>query len=393
MSLCMIRRDHSCQGNQRFSTLQWNLSEIADNNADMKDAPMQPNREFRCLILATLAVIVGVPSTPALAGAPPDWEPGVEGQWGAGASVWSPAGDALAVTRWDHAALLVVSPQSGGVVEVSRERGAGFAPVWAGGRLLFKEVVEVDDGARQHRIVLADPWTAERWLLDSGDRLGEPSISSTGLVVWSHGEHAVVRQMTNGTDWPVLHRLPLTGYSNLVVFDAAGERLAFNHPDGSIGVLHLSSGEVRWLTGAGAWSHPSWSDDGTRLLLRAPGDGFVVLDSHSGEELAAAYGTHPRWIPGPPQILFERIVREPYRVLGSDLFILDLGTDSLWPATAGFRHERHGAVSADGGWLAFVDTRCGDLFVAQLDPHGLAGEPTMVLRGEELPWSPPPPSL
>ncbi len=352
---------------------------------------MPTHRRIPCLLLSAMLATAAAPWGIARAGAPAGWEPGVEGQWGAGPAVWAPDGRALAVTRWDHAALLVVSPQGDHADVISAARGAGYAPVWASGRLLFKEVVWSADGARQHRIVLADPNTGQRWLLDRGERLGDPSISRTGLVVWSHGDVAVVRQMTDGADWPVVRRLPLYGYSNLVVFDAAGERLAFNHPDGSIGVADLEDGEIRWLTGAGAWSHPSWSDGGL-LLVRAPGDEFRVLDAADGTELAAVQGTHPRWIAGRPQIVFERVISEAYAVVDSELFLLDLEEDDLWQLTAGHRHERHAAVSPDGGRIVYVDTRSGDLLLAGLGEDGSVGEPTVLLRGEELPWSPPPPS-
>src|SRR5512133_5220 len=88
------------------------------------------------VVAATLALGV----SPALAGPPVGWHPGVEGQTGFGPAAWSSDGASLVVTAWDRATLLALGKDGAAVRLLSAERGAGFHPVWAAGGWLFKGV-------------------------------------------------------------------------------------------------------------------------------------------------------------------------------------------------------------------------------------------------------------
>ncbi len=328
------------------------------------------------------------------AGAPEGWTPGVEGQRGAGPAVWSPDGRFLAVTRWDRAALAVV-PADGTAADpavLSVERGAGYHPVWAGGGLLFKEVVPGADGAPLMRVVWSDPAGRERLVLAQGPRVGDPSVSGDGTIVaWTVDARLVVRRA--GGEWPLVTTARLPGYADLVELDATGASAAFNHPDGSIGVLDLDGGGgVRWLTGPGAHAHPDWSPDGASLLIRGPGDRVAVLDPRDGTVLAEGPGLHASWWPGTSVAVVDRVDGAAFRVLGADLWAVDAATGRTWRLTDGARHERFPEIAPDGASIAFVDTRGGDLLVAPLTDAG-PGPARVALAGTDLPWAPPPPPV
>ena len=320
-------------------------------------------------------------SSSAWAGAPARWSSGVEGQWGAGPAVWSPDGTALAITRWDRAGLIVIDLEGGPAQVVSRERGAGFAPVWSGQGLLFKEVTTDERGRGWQRLVRVHTGTGAIDMLDQGPRIGEASVALDGTVVWTHG--TALQVLRPGSGDPVTYSLP--GYINLTAIDPAGGRVALCDPDGRAGVLDLDSGAIRWLAGAAVHSHPAWSDDGALLLVRAPGSRFMVVDVDSGAVLADEPGTHPAWMPGKPRVVFEKLVTEPYRVLESDLWLLDLEGGGVTRRAVTPRHERCPAPGP-AGLLAYVDTRSGDLLVED----GVGSR--TVLAGDLLPDAPTPPT-
>ncbi len=335
----------------------------------------------RWMMAALLGVLL-VPAAEVVAGAPPGWRPGVEGQYGFGPVVWSPDGSALAATGWDRAGLVVVAASGGEPAWISTERGAGFEPRWHGSSLLFKQIVSVADGSAVQQVVEVDLARGEPVVLDESRRLGQPAVAADGARLWVR-EDALVRQGAS------VQRLP--GYCNLAVPDPVGERVAFDHPDGSVGLMSVTSGDVLWLLGPGANSHPAWSDDGALLLVRTPLQRFVVLDASSGQLLADVEGTHPSWIPGTHDVVFERVVEADYAVLTSDLWQLDARGGRHWRLAASPDHERYPAASPDGRWLAYVDTTTGDLRVAALEGDRL-GRPRTLAFGAHLPDSPPPPN-
>ena len=340
---------------------------------------------IRVIHLALVSLVWAVSVLPvgsATAGAASSWSPGVEGQRGAGPAVWDPRGGRLAATRWDRAGLLIVGE---GTV-VSSARGAGFHPVWTPAGLLFKEVTA--EGTQQ--IVRFDPETREASVLVEAERLGDVASSPSGQLAWTDGSVLRIYQLDTGDEPTLTGLYVLPGYSNLVAPDPAWERVAFSHPDGSIGLLDLRSGEAVRLTDPGAYSHPSWSEDGSLLLVRVPGGRFAVIEPGVGTWRWEGEGTHPVWVPGTREVVFERRITEPYRVLQADLWSLDAATGQVARVTRDDRHQRFAVPSPDGSEFAFVDTRTGDLLVAAWR-DGALGEARKVLDHGALPDAPPPP--
>ncbi len=325
----------------------------------------------------TIAVACLVVPTVGLGGAADHLPEAVEGQRGLGPAVWSPDGRLLTATRWDHAGLALVDLHTGVVDVVTRERGAGFAPSWSDDALWFKDVT----AEREQRVRRLDRSTGALQTLAAGPRIGQPDASPAGVVAWTEED-----SLTIGDE-----RVELYGYANLVTLDPAADRLAFNHPDGSIGVMDLVTAEVNWLTGPGAYHHPTWSADGERLLIRAPLDEFLVVDPRSGEWLARIQGTHPVWAPDGRTVFFERIDAAAFEVLASDLWALDTASDRLARLTRGGRHERYPAVSPAGDTIAFVDTITGDLLVAPMLPDGTLGQAEVAAGAGALASAAPPP--
>lgn len=313
----------------------------------------------------------------AEAGAPAHLPEAVEGQRGLGPAVWSPDGRQLAATRWDRSGLLVVDLGAGEERLVSADRGAGFAPAWSGDALWFKDVT----GDRLQRVRRLDLGDGRLETVEKGPRVGQPHASAGGAVAWTAGDALVLDDAL----------VELYGYCNLVALDPGAQRVAFNHPDGSVGVLDLSTRDVLWVTGPGAYSHPSWSPDGERLLIRAPGDEFLVVDPRTGDWIARVQGTHPAWAPDGRTVVFERIVAAAFEVLGSDLWSFAPGSDRLTRLTSTARHERYPSISPGGDRLAFVDTTTGELLVAPRRADGSPGPAEAVLAPHALEFAAPPP--
>lgn len=291
----------------------------------------------------------------ALAGPGSNFLPGVEGQTGFGAPVPSPDGRLVALTRADRVGLWVLDLSDDSVSEVSTSRGAGFAPVWAGNRLLYKAVTS--DGQ--------EAWSWEAGvnrLLDRGDRVGQP-VPAGDSVLWTHGD--ALYQL----DGAGLSELP--GIGDVDVLASAGDALAW--ADGRTGQL--------WLAGAGALRalgitgyRPSFSADGAYLAAESYDGRVVVLRASDGELVAQEWGDHARWAPSGHALLYDRVLtagdvgpeagESPYGVLESTLYRLDLdlGRTMALETPAGL-HPRYPAALPDGRVL-FVDTSDGALWLS-----------------------------
>lgn len=316
------------------------------------------------MLLLGLACVVSVP---AFAGPPPGFQPGVEGQEGFGPAAWSPDGRSVALTRWDRAGLLVYTPDDDTIVVASEARGAGFRPDWDGGSVLFKEVTP-----ERHRAVAFDPTQNQRTILREATQLGEP-IAEGGRRVLAEGRRLTVSEHAGFEGAEV----DLGSTPHLTEPDPTGRRVAF--VGDRLGVLDLDTGRTRWLTPVGAWSHPRWSPDGTRLLVRTPADGFLVLDPDTGAPLAGADGTDPAWMPD-GSVVYEVVETEGYTVVSATLRRLDVSTGRRTTLLADLAlHPRYPAPSPTGG-LSFTDTRTGDLWWLPKE-----GAPRRLLSAEDAP--------
>lgn len=322
---------------------------------------------------------------PALAGAPQGFTPGVEGQTGFGAPVVSDDGTRVALTTWNNQGLWVYDLRTGDLSAVSDARGAGFHPEWSGDALLFKAVL---GGAAPVQQVLryADGRVE---LLDAGGQVGQPVDLPDGALIWTDGRELRLRRGTSE------RALPGVGDVHLLAADPAGGRVAYDDAHGRLALRDLSTGRVRVLAGAGVGSHPQWSDDGALLMHRGNDARFVVVDPDSGRLLAEAEGTHPQWMPGGHEVVFERIQTgtpedsdSPYTVTASALWTLDVDTGALTRLlSTPSLHPRYPAPTGQGSELLFVDTVTGDLWRLR------DGIPSRVLSAEDAPPAdaPPPP--
>ncbi len=321
-------------------------------------------------------------STSAHAGTHPDWQSGVQGQWGAIPVLWAPDGSAVLLTQWDRAGLLFVPVDGSSPTILSTRRGAGFHPVFHGRELFFKEVLQ-DDGLPARQYLVRKGWTGEgATIIDKAELLGDPSVSDGGLLVWTSGNILKVLDL-EAMSRP--RELPLPGYSNLAEVDPAGERVAFNHPDGSIGVITLSTGETRWLTPPGAYNHPDWSPDGSLLLLRGPGPVFSILDPSNGDELLQTTGTEPVWMPDSRNLLFARMESDAFTINASRLWLLSLETGAQEPMSQAASHLRFPSPTPSGSSLAFIDVDSGNAMIAALEKGESITSPEILLPAHALP--------
>lgn len=347
----------------------------------------QAGRSFRFVWrIAAAAALCGA-LLPGAATAGPGHAGQVEGQHGWGPAVWSPDSGLLAATRWDRAGLWLVDAATGDIVEVSRERGAGFAPVWHGDWLYFKEVVVSDQASRSDRVVRVNAATLEREVLAEAPLAGNPSVSAAGAVAYTEGRELVIDRAL-GEGAPARRQLP--AYCNLAVIDPAGARVAYDADDRLV-VLDLERGTT-WRVGPGA--RPAWSPDGRLLLVRGPGPRVAVFDVADRRLLLEAGAQDPVWTPG-GEVLAERVVADGFDVLASDLWLLDPATGRERRVEAsvddGAGHLRYPAPSPDGARLAFVDTSTGDLLVAAFEGPALLGPALVAAPARRLPRAAPPP--
>ncbi len=312
----------------------------------------------------------------AHAGAGANFTAGVEGQAGFGAPVPSPDGRRVALTTWNHVGLWVLDLQSGEWTTVSTDRGAGFAPTWAGDTLIFKAITADADA----------PQVAQRWsaagleTLDRGARVGQPSVAPGGSLVWTHGAQLVVR---NGT---ATATRPGVGDVDLLAVNPATGALAWSDDRGT---LHLAAADLPQTSPV---AHPAWSDDGALLLGAGWSGGVTVVDPATGASVSRS-GSHPRWVPGTHTVVYDLIDtatspeegQSPYTVLDASIWTLDVDRGvAAARFTSASLHPRFPAP-LPGGDLLFVDSVTGGLWRL----HG--DDATEVAEAPPAPGAPPPP--
>ncbi len=337
------------------------------HNPEPAPLPSAQGRSWASVLALTLLLSLLAFSAPrAMAGAPADFQPGVEGQEGFGPPVVSADGQQVALTRWDRAGLYRWSPGAaqGGAPQggaplgaprslqpLSQAPGAGFHPVWDGDALLWKAVPAY--GVQQ-----AIRWEAgEARLLREGPWVGQP----TRL-----GEQGGLRLRAGRPVGP-------EGV-DLVEPDPAGRRIAWDDDTGRLFVQDLRTGGARHIPTPEPGAHPAWSADGA-LLSHHTDQTITVVNPASGRVVATFEGTDPAWIPGGQRLVFTRRVTQgdlgpdperetsPYTVISSSLWVFDAATGVsrvlLDDPTV---HARYPAPIGSSGGFYFIDTRDGDLW-------------------------------
>jgi hypothetical protein len=340
-----------------------------------------------------------------LAGPPPGWHAGVEGQQGSGSAVWSADGTWLAVGGWDGTGLRVVAPFTGKLQVASTHRGSGFHPAWAGSTVLFKEVTQGEgDGARLDQILAFDALDGRTSIVVEGLLLGDPSVLGPApadpdagyRLFWTTPSRLHEAALLADSKLGPENSFAIPGFVDLAEPDPSGSEVAFVDASGRLDLLDLASGYSRMLTEPGAYSHPAWSDDGRLLLVQADAATWCIFDPGTGAAVADHVpGGHPRFLAGSHTVVFERLKTEPFRVVASDLFVLDPEHGRVSRVAETPAHERAPSPSPDNRWMAFSDSFSGDLLLVSSEKPKVSGtllgarDWSILLPGAARPEHPP----
>lgn len=213
-------------------------------------------------------------------------------------------------------------------------------------------------------------WTAPPRSLHGLARVEKPGLPAHDAETnawYASANGCLVRVAADGS-LPVLS----SGIQGVDVHVRAARGLAVSRePDHRI-VLHRfgagGRGQRTLLRGARFFS-PRLSPDGTRILVSEsrPGGGRMKMLRLDGRAVDLGPGTDPAWHPDGRRVIFSRVRHDGARLLGADLWQLDVVTRKRTRlAHTGAVAEISPAVSVDGRWVAFVNGRTGDLLVARL---------------------------
>ena len=199
------------------------------------------------------------------------------------------------------------------------------------------------------------------------EKPGRPLYDLTSRAWYASANGCLVRVAAGGS-LPVL----TCGVQGVDVHVRASRGLAVSRePDHGI-VLHRfgARGRGRQTLRRGArYFNPRLSPEGTAVLLSEshPDGGRVWLMRLDGRARDLGPGSDPAWHPDGRRVLLSRVRHDGSRVLGGELWQLELasGKRTQLTRTAGLA-EVNPAVSPDGGWVAYVNARTGDLLVARL---------------------------
>jgi dipeptidyl aminopeptidase/acylaminoacyl peptidase len=143
-----------------------------------------------------------------------------------------------------------------------------------------------------------------------------------------------------------------------------GRRLAYVAPGaGAASDLFLADadgthrGRITWTEGVDETS-PSWSPDGTRLVVERGGQIVTVRSDGSGERVLAA-GMQPAWSPGGRRIAYSD---------GDDLFVVWARGGGIRRLVSALGSQSAPAWSPDGRRVAYVseESATSDLYVLEL---------------------------
>lgn len=248
--------------------------------------------------------------------------------------LWSPSGDALALTPPDHGGLWLATPAG----ELRRVYdGIAVGAEWSadGSALLFR--ADRQDGPRrEHAVALLDVASGEVALL-SGWRASMPtfprfSADETEALVL--GDGAVERLATG---------LAASGARGATILNAPGATVA------------AEGAATRALPASGRLLNVTLSPDRQRLAYEVLGGGLHVMNVDGTGRVDLGTGHRPAWSPDGEWVAFMRTADDGYEMTAADLWLARADGSESVRLTSGPGLEMNPTWSPDGSAIAYDD--------------------------------------
>ena len=204
--------------------------------------------------------------------------------------------------------------------------------------------------------------------LQFAEKPGAPSWDPPSKAWYASANGSLVRLGQDGSLTVVLDNVQgrdldlRTGYG--------AELLVAREPDLRITLRNLDdSGAPRVLLSGSQYFGPRLSPDGKQVLVsesRAAGGHVLLLDFSSGSRQDLGPGVSPTWHPDGTRVVLARVKHNGEQLKSGDLW--EISTEGHPPRRLGKTArlvELESAISPDGRYLAFVEGRTGDLYVAR----------------------------
>ena len=260
-----------------------------------------------------------------------------EGQaWSA--PVPSPDGRSLALTSPSFRGISLLDTQTGEVLRLTDQEGAGFRPAWSADSrsLAYRAAL---GGARRKKLIAVGH-------TDGVVESASPLLDSVSVPLW-RGLQLIY--FLAGRERPEMRNLgPAEAEdapSTALPAASPGGRLFLVAPDGKTTDATIP-GKVLFL--------PVLSGDGKQFVAECL-DGHLYLGSTEGGPLTdLGPGSWPSFARDDTSLLFERTTDDGHAVTSSQLFLMDLRTRQAVPITAEKEIvARHPALAGDGHTLYF----------------------------------------
>ena len=257
---------------------------------------------------------------------------------------WSPAGDALALSRPNYAGLWLVAPDGSGLRALSEAPGVAFGAAWsADGTALLVRTARTEGLRREHAVALLDAATGERTLLTDwrGHMPTLPRWSADGASALLLGENGTVETLPTGRtarldapDGPAF----LHAEAGLVSARPGDVLAQVARPLGSAQLLNVTPSPDRRLVAFEAYG-------GGLHVARADGSGLVDLGP----------GERPTWSPDGQWVAFMRTEDDGHALLAADLWAARADGTETVRLTSAPGLEMNPSWAPDGERLAYDD--------------------------------------